>query len=348
MMGKNHATYAAAAWCAAWPAWDYVPSLNVDTSDLSLFVVSTAVAAGAGVIPDLDHPDARVSRHFGVLSKWVAKGLNEASGGHRHGTHSFVFAALLTVGVLLLSVWPTVFAAVLCGVGSLASAVLRHIHYGTSRSKMVTRIALGFLFAAGVFWISNLVLSYFTLGVCCFLALWCWGDIGMAARNPAREKRISTFTKVMVPVAASALVGALLVWPSEVSVGSAAIACGFCCSVGVTLVGPSLGFRIPFIVGLACAVVPAWYVWEHHEALVPLLPVLAGGGVLIHVACDSVTKGGVPIFWPFNKGWYALNWFAVGGKGESIASVIGVLGLGVAVFQAIRLTGLLGVETIWF
>lgn len=214
MLGRNHCMYAAAGWAAAWPAAEL---LGADTSDGTLLLVSTGVAAGAGVIPDLDHPDARPSKHFGLVSKAVSKALASASGGHRLGTHSFLFAAVLAAATYATGFLPDVWAR-----------------------------------------------------------------------------------------------------------GLTALACSFCASCGVALIGPSLGFRVPPAAALASAVGPAWYAWEHYATLRPLLPAVAAYGVLIHIACDMVTKGGVPVFWPFSRRRFALGLFRVGGPGEAVATAVGV------------------------
>ena len=91
MMGRSHALSAAAAWI--WVA----PAFGVDT-EMTL-AGSSLLAAGAGVLPDLDHPDAYPSRQFGLLSRGVSKLVRGASGGHRQGTHSLLFAVF--VGGLL-------------------------------------------------------------------------------------------------------------------------------------------------------------------------------------------------------------------------------------------------------
>lgn len=221
MLGKNHAVWAAALWATAWPFVDRLPTMEeVDTNDLGLFAVTLGVAAGSGVIPDLDHPDAKPSKHFGMLSGIASWALNKGSGGHRFGTHSIFFAVLVGVLSYLAQLWPT-------GLGGWA----------------------------------------------------------------------------------------------------AVIACAFCGSVGLTLVGPSLGLCVHPGVSFAAAAIPAWYVWNNMSEIGPLLWLLASGGVLTHILCDAVTKGGVPIFWPC-KWRLKLNWFRVGGPGEQVAGVFGVIALG--------------------
>lgn len=50
---------------------------------------SLVLAAGAGVLPDWDHPDTRPSRRFGVLSRVVSKATAKSAGGHRKAAHGF-------------------------------------------------------------------------------------------------------------------------------------------------------------------------------------------------------------------------------------------------------------------
>lgn len=224
MLGRNHALYAGAAWAAAWP---YLGWAGADTTDAALFAMSTGIAAGSGVIPDLDHPDARPSKHFGILTSVVSKAIESASGGHRLGTHSFVFVALIGAVTQLTTILP--------------------------------------------------------------------GDWARIA---------------------------------------AAAACSFCVSVGVTLVGPSLGMRVPPAATMAATLLPAWYAWSQYETLAPLLWLLASGGTLCHILCDIVTKGGVPVLWPFTKRRVALGMFRVGGPGEAAASALGVLAFVGAFYQS--------------
>ena len=231
MLGRNHALYGVAGWVAAWPflATAGIPGFP-PSPDIEAFAVTTAVAAGASVIPDLDHPDARPAKHFGVLTKILAKGINKAAGGHRMVTHTAAFAVLL--------------AAV----------------------------------TVGISWL-----------------------------------------------------------PSEWGAWCAALACGFCCSVGTALVGPSLGFRIPTWADWAIAIGTGWWVWDNYITVQYMLPWLAIYGVTIHILCDAVTKGGVPLLWPITSKRFALSLFRVGGPGEQVASVIGVAGLIGALWYATQI-----------
>ncbi len=121
MMGRSHAVSAAAVW-----VWASPPLLGID-SPVTL-VGSAMLAAGAGVLPDVDHPDAQPARQFGLLSRIVGRATASAAGGHRQGTHTAVFAALLSGVLWALQYWQavpadagrasaSVFAAFLAAVG---------------------------------------------------------------------------------------------------------------------------------------------------------------------------------------------------------------------------------------
>lgn len=212
--------YGAAGWMAAWPFLHAsgVAQLSGKAS-LEVLGLSTLMAAGAAVIPDLDHPDARPSKHFGILTKFLAKTTNKVSGGHRMATHTVAFGLLL----------------------------------------------------GGLSW-------------------------------------------------------ALTFAPTEIGAWTAAVVGGMCCSFGVALVGPSLGFRIPWWADWASAIGTGYWIWYLYPDIQYLLPWIAVYGVLIHIMCDAVTKGGVPLLWPLTGKRFALGLFTVGGKGEQLVTIIGILG----------------------
>ena len=89
MLGRDHALSGAVVFAAL------APSLHVTAAHLAAGVV---LAAGAGVLPDIDHPDSTISRSFGFLTEWFAWVVDRLSGGHRHGTHSILGIAVFTAG----------------------------------------------------------------------------------------------------------------------------------------------------------------------------------------------------------------------------------------------------------
>ncbi len=61
------------------------------------------LAGGAGLMPDLDHPDASPARAFGPIGRLGAKAIGTGAGGHRKGTHNLW--ALIGIAVLAWFLW---------------------------------------------------------------------------------------------------------------------------------------------------------------------------------------------------------------------------------------------------
>lgn len=102
VLGHSHATSGALAWSAAAAALPltvltYPASQmgNIRPVDL---VMGALLTAGAALLPDADHPNGTISHVLGPVSHAACKFISWISGGHRHGTHSFLFVALVTVG----------------------------------------------------------------------------------------------------------------------------------------------------------------------------------------------------------------------------------------------------------
>ena len=103
MMGPSHAACGAAAWVAL--TADYQLHLHgtvvpigwglVDVGDAGV-LTGALVAAGAALLPDLDHPGGTVARSLPPVSRWLARGVCRLAGGHRRGTHSLLGLAVFT------------------------------------------------------------------------------------------------------------------------------------------------------------------------------------------------------------------------------------------------------------
>jgi len=89
MLGRDHALSGALVFAALGP------TLHVTGEHLAAGVLLTA---GAGCLPDIDHPDSTIARSFGFLTEAFAWLVARLSGGHRHGTHSLFGIAVFTVG----------------------------------------------------------------------------------------------------------------------------------------------------------------------------------------------------------------------------------------------------------
>lgn len=98
-MGNTHSLSSAGVFlAAAFPISHYVHHLGPLPT-----AIGTVVAAGAGLLPDLDHPQATPARAFGPLSQAAARIVCRVSGGHRHATHSLLGLAIATAGAVAAS-----------------------------------------------------------------------------------------------------------------------------------------------------------------------------------------------------------------------------------------------------
>lgn len=112
VLGNTHALSGAVVALAA--AVPLGAVLHLEPSTVALSVVT---AAGAALLPDLDHRHATAARAFGPITWILARIVEAISGGHRHATHS-----LLGVGVFSAAAawaahvrgWPLAVLLALC------------------------------------------------------------------------------------------------------------------------------------------------------------------------------------------------------------------------------------------
>lgn len=91
MTGKTHALSGGTAFsavCVLAPMVGVHPRWGAVAAGL-------LASAGAALLCDLDHPDATAAHTFGPVTKALTRFVHRVSGGHRHATHSLLFAALI-------------------------------------------------------------------------------------------------------------------------------------------------------------------------------------------------------------------------------------------------------------
>ncbi|HEV7936046.1 MAG TPA: metal-dependent hydrolase [Actinomadura sp.] len=95
MMGYTHALSGTAAWLAAVPLVTSESLLGTYAVTLSPAQVTAGavVCAGSALLPDIDHHSGTIANAYGPVTKLLCKGVSKVSGGHRHATHSLLFAA---------------------------------------------------------------------------------------------------------------------------------------------------------------------------------------------------------------------------------------------------------------
>jgi membrane-bound metal-dependent hydrolase YbcI (DUF457 family) len=95
MMGYTHALSGTAAWLAVVPVVTSESLLGTHAVTLSAAQITAGavVCAGSALLPDIDHHSGTIANAYGPVTKLLCKGVGKVSGGHRHATHSLLFAA---------------------------------------------------------------------------------------------------------------------------------------------------------------------------------------------------------------------------------------------------------------
>lgn len=112
-----------------------IPAAPLAHLSIPELLLGTVVAAGAAMLPDIDHRESHVARTLGPLSRGLACAIGWLAGGHRRGVHSLLGVAVVTLlaffGVALRTAsvgWAVagvVLAAVLAGAGVVLGVVGR-------------------------------------------------------------------------------------------------------------------------------------------------------------------------------------------------------------------------------
>lgn len=99
MMGGHHAISGAAAWLALTASASIGDrALGAGALDLTgpEVLAGTVVAAGAALLPDIDHPSATIARSAGAASKLATSAVSSAA-GHRGATHTLLAVVAFTL-----------------------------------------------------------------------------------------------------------------------------------------------------------------------------------------------------------------------------------------------------------
>jgi membrane-bound metal-dependent hydrolase YbcI (DUF457 family) len=133
MMGRTHAISGVVAALA-------VVGFTAPGSEAAyLAPLVAATAAGAALLPDLDHPSSTVARTFGPITGLASRVVSALSGGHRQLTHS-VLGVVVAVGV----------CAALVAAGGVALGVWASFLIATGLAGVRLRVARGWLTRAVV------------------------------------------------------------------------------------------------------------------------------------------------------------------------------------------------------
>jgi membrane-bound metal-dependent hydrolase YbcI (DUF457 family) len=156
MMGRTHVLSGAVAWLAAAPAlaqanWfgaQHWLGLGPATTHLSTaqMAAGTVIAAGAGLLPDIDHPDGRIAHSLGPVTHTLCRVIEKISGGHRHGTHSLLFTVVMGAGMGLLAAhtayawWVALFVLAGFGIRGLGIDFKRHEPWSSIADNVVAGV----------------------------------------------------------------------------------------------------------------------------------------------------------------------------------------------------------------
>ncbi|WP_101833051.1 metal-dependent hydrolase [Frankia canadensis] len=164
-MGRTHALSGAVLWLAAVPAlsreqWWGSHALSLSSSQV---IAGAVVAAGAGLLPDIDHPSGRIARTLGPVTRTMCRWVSRAAGGHRHATHSLMFALAmgLAMGQLATHVrygwWAALFVLVGFGLRGLGLDFEGHEFWSGFKDCVLA--------GAAVYWMHGLDMSFATYPV---------------------------------------------------------------------------------------------------------------------------------------------------------------------------------------
>ena len=144
-MGRNHALIAGTTAAAIAGAYGiHRPA------ELALLA---AVAAGGGLLPDLDHPQASPGRAFLFVGQTLAAATGSVAGGHRKATHSFL--ATVAIALAAWGAWHDLhIAAVLVGV-IVTMAIWTVLPPGVGSRFVRHILAWGGGAAAGWWWMTH-------------------------------------------------------------------------------------------------------------------------------------------------------------------------------------------------
>lgn len=104
MMGYSHAVTGMAGWLALTSTSGAALSIY-QPGPGAVVLAGSLLCAGAAMAPDADHEQASIAHSLPPVTKLLASGIETISGGHRHGTHSFVGIAAFTLLAYAMSSW---------------------------------------------------------------------------------------------------------------------------------------------------------------------------------------------------------------------------------------------------
>ncbi|HEY9409340.1 MAG TPA: metal-dependent hydrolase [Pseudonocardia sp.] len=173
MLAHTHALSGAAAFLAAAPA--------IDITDPAQLAGGAAMAAGAALLPDLDHHSGTASHTWGPITIAIGRLTAWLTGGHRNGTHTLlaaILATFVTYSALQAPRWVAIpVVALLAGLALVACEALipgewerlwpANLAASAAFAAWVVTSGLNLAWlphAVGIGWVAHIVGDTFTTG----------------------------------------------------------------------------------------------------------------------------------------------------------------------------------------
>lgn len=161
-MSTGHAVSGVTVWLTGWAI---ASSTGVAQPGLDVIVVGSLLCAGGALYPDIDHPNSRVTKCGGFLTRWVAAAHAHVGrhvhavtrldadrpdlDGHRTVSHTFVFALMvwMTTAALVADLGPAALNAMVESAGGVDGRWDRALH--TSYGPVVAAAVVWFFTNVG-------------------------------------------------------------------------------------------------------------------------------------------------------------------------------------------------------
>lgn len=126
-MWRSHMVIGASTWLALQALADPLTGIALDSREQACGAV---IAAGGALLCDMDTPNARLAQSLGAVTRLAARAIGRVFGGHRVGTHSLAFCAIVgALSALALSTGEVVrvSADVTLTVGQLVALAIAYV-----------------------------------------------------------------------------------------------------------------------------------------------------------------------------------------------------------------------------
>ena len=91
-MWRSHMVIGASAWLALQALAEPLTRMALDSREQACGAV---IAAGGALLCDMDTPNSRLAQSLGPVTRLAARAIGRVFGGHRVGTHSLAFCAIV-------------------------------------------------------------------------------------------------------------------------------------------------------------------------------------------------------------------------------------------------------------